>query len=115
MIVYLVQDIPAFVMHCVNGESGSSLLIRVYRLYDIFLVYILLIFLLRFFLCFFKLILVYIFLIYMLGAKYEFVCNPWIAVYKPWIRTLCRQSMDCALLAYMYVSNVNFIILFLFL
>ena len=28
VIVYLVQDIPAFVMYCVNGESGSSLLIE---------------------------------------------------------------------------------------
>ena len=28
MIVYLAQDIPAFVMCCVNGESGSSLLIE---------------------------------------------------------------------------------------
>ena len=35
MIVYLARDIPAFVMYCVSGESGSSLLIyRVYRLYD---------------------------------------------------------------------------------
>ena len=25
--VYLARDIPAFVMYCVNGESGSSLLI----------------------------------------------------------------------------------------
>ena len=25
MIVYLARDIPAFVMYCVNGESGSSL------------------------------------------------------------------------------------------
>ena len=28
MMVYLVRDIPAFVMYCVNGESGSSLLIE---------------------------------------------------------------------------------------
>ena len=28
MIVYLVRDIPAFVMYCVKGESGSSLLIE---------------------------------------------------------------------------------------
>ena len=28
MIVYLAQDIPAFVMYCVNGESGSSVLIE---------------------------------------------------------------------------------------
>ena len=28
MIVYLAQDILAFVMYCVNGESGSSLLIE---------------------------------------------------------------------------------------
>ena len=28
MIVYLTRDIPAFVMFCVNGESGSSLLIE---------------------------------------------------------------------------------------
>ena len=27
MIVYLARDIAAFVMYCVNGESGSSLLI----------------------------------------------------------------------------------------
>ena len=27
MIVYLARDIPAFVMYCVNGDSGSSLLI----------------------------------------------------------------------------------------
>ena len=26
--MYLVRDIPAFVMYCVNGESGSSLLIE---------------------------------------------------------------------------------------
>ena len=34
MIVYLAQDIPAFVMYCVYGESRSSLPYRVYRLYD---------------------------------------------------------------------------------
>ena len=28
MIVYLVRVIPAFVMYCVNGASGSSLLIE---------------------------------------------------------------------------------------
>ena len=28
MILYLARDIPAFVMYCVNGESGSSLLIE---------------------------------------------------------------------------------------
>ena len=28
MIVFLARDIPAFVMYCVNGESGSSLLIE---------------------------------------------------------------------------------------
>ena len=28
MIVYLARDIPTFVMYCVNGESGSSLLIE---------------------------------------------------------------------------------------
>ena len=28
MIVYLARDIPAFVMHCVYGESRSSLLIE---------------------------------------------------------------------------------------
>ena len=28
MIVYLARDIPAFVMYCVNGVSGSSLLIE---------------------------------------------------------------------------------------
>ena len=28
MIVYLARDIPAFVMYCVYGESGSSLLIE---------------------------------------------------------------------------------------
>ena len=28
MIVYLARDIPSFVMYCVNGESGSSLLIE---------------------------------------------------------------------------------------
>ena len=43
MIVYLARVIPAFVMYCVNGESGSSLLIesthRVYRLYDMKHVY----------------------------------------------------------------------------
>ena len=27
MIMYLARDIPAFVMCCVDGESGSSLLI----------------------------------------------------------------------------------------
>ena len=33
MIVYLTRDISPFVMYCVYGESGSSLLI-VYPLYD---------------------------------------------------------------------------------
>ena len=33
MIVYLARDIPPFVMYCIYGESGSSLLI-VYPLYD---------------------------------------------------------------------------------
>ena len=28
MIVYLARDIPPFVMYCVNGEPGSSLLIE---------------------------------------------------------------------------------------
>ena len=28
VIVYLVRDIPEFLMYCVNGESGSSLLIE---------------------------------------------------------------------------------------
>ena len=28
VIVYLARDIPAFVMYCVNGASGSSLLIE---------------------------------------------------------------------------------------
>ena len=28
MLVYLAQDIPEFVMYCVYGESGSSLLIE---------------------------------------------------------------------------------------
>ena len=28
MIVYLARDIPAFVMYCIDGESGSSLLIE---------------------------------------------------------------------------------------
>ena len=28
VIVYLARDIPAFVMYCVNGESGSSPLIE---------------------------------------------------------------------------------------
>ena len=28
MTVYLARDIPAFVMYCVNGESGSSLRIE---------------------------------------------------------------------------------------
>ena len=27
MIVYLARDIPVFVMYCIYGESGSSLLI----------------------------------------------------------------------------------------
>ena len=36
VIVYLVRDIPAFVMYCVYGASRSSLLnYRVYRFYDI--------------------------------------------------------------------------------
>ena len=26
--MYLARDIPAFVMYCINGESGSSLLIE---------------------------------------------------------------------------------------
>ena len=34
VIVYLARDIPPFVMYCVYGESGSSLLNRVYQLYD---------------------------------------------------------------------------------
>ena len=28
VIVYLARDIPAFVMYCINGESGSSILIE---------------------------------------------------------------------------------------
>ena len=28
MIVYLAQDIPPFIMYCVYGESGSSLLMK---------------------------------------------------------------------------------------
>ena len=28
VIVYLARDIPAFEMYCINGESGSSLLIE---------------------------------------------------------------------------------------
>ena len=28
MIVYLARDIPPFVMYCIDGESGSSLLIE---------------------------------------------------------------------------------------
>ena len=28
MIVYLARDVPAFVMYCINGESGSSLLVE---------------------------------------------------------------------------------------
>ena len=33
--MYLAQDIPMFVMYCVYGESGSSLLIEsIYQLYD---------------------------------------------------------------------------------
>ena len=28
VIVYLARDIPPFVMYCINGESGSSLLIE---------------------------------------------------------------------------------------
>ena len=28
MIVYLASDIPPFVMYCIYGESGSSLLIE---------------------------------------------------------------------------------------
>ena len=33
--IYLARDIPVFVMYCVNGESGSSLLIEsTYGLYD---------------------------------------------------------------------------------
>ena len=36
MIVYLARDVPAFVMYCVNGESGSSLLIEsmIYNYYN---------------------------------------------------------------------------------
>ena len=37
--------------------------------------------------------------------------NPWIALRKPWVRTLCGQSMDCA---YTYVSILFFIFYFLF-
>ena len=33
--MYLARDIPAFVMYCVYGTSRSSLLNRVYRLYDV--------------------------------------------------------------------------------
>ena len=28
VIVYLAREIPAFIMYCINGESGSSLLIE---------------------------------------------------------------------------------------
>ena len=38
MIVYLAQDIPAFVMYCIYGESRLSLPID-YRLYDILVVH----------------------------------------------------------------------------
>ena len=31
--MYLARDIPAFVMYCVNGESGSSLLIMIIHNY----------------------------------------------------------------------------------
>ena len=34
MIVYLARDIPVFVMYCVNGESGSSLLIQSYGIQE---------------------------------------------------------------------------------
>ena len=40
-------------------------------------------------------------IIYMLGAKHGFAC---IALHKSWIRTLRRQSMDCALMVYAYIS-----------
>ena len=30
--------------------------------------------------------------------------NPWIVLHKPWIRTLRGQSMDCAPIAYAYIS-----------
>ena len=36
--MFLARVIPAFVMYCVNGASRSSLL-RVYRLYDIYIRY----------------------------------------------------------------------------
>ena len=32
------------------------------------------------------------------------LCNPWIALRKSWIRTLRRQSMDYALIVYVYIS-----------
>ena len=35
VIVYPARDIRPFVMYCVNGKPRSSLLIRVYRHYDI--------------------------------------------------------------------------------
>ena len=39
VIVYSTRDIPAFVMYCVYGASGSSLFNRVYQLYDMYLSY----------------------------------------------------------------------------
>ena len=30
--------------------------------------------------------------------------KAWIALCKSWIRTLCRQSMDCTLIVYAHIS-----------
>ena len=40
--MYLVRDITAFVMYCVNGESGSSLLIEStdYDYFEYFVIFI---------------------------------------------------------------------------
>ena len=86
MIVYLARDFPAFVMYCVYGESCSSLLIESTDS-----------------------------MIGMLGAKYgiaQHMRNPWIALCKSWIRTLCGQSMD--LRVHVHLNFLFFILLFFF-
>ena len=42
--------------------------------------------------------------LYICWAQSMDLCNPWIALCKPWIRTLHGQSMDCVPIAYAYIS-----------
>ena len=52
------------------------------------------------------------FFLYICWAQSMDLHNPWIALCKPWIRTLCGQSMDCV---YTYVSIFNLYLSLLFL